>query len=410
MDVFIKQGMEKLLKDARIQDALEFLRNDHGRTVAEQKELALVPGAPNTEPEIRSPFFLKKMREYGLEDCAMDEVGNVFGYVRGDSAPLILMEGHLDTVFPLDVPLSIREENGRIYCPGIGDDTAALSKILSVVRAIRHAGLRPCGTLMLGGTVGEEGPGMSRGVRHLMSLGLPLQAYIAMETCWTRRITRGGVCCRRCEIVFHASGGHAWNDCQRPSAIHAAGRFMAAVASMELPDRSKTICNIGLVSGGTSVNSISAECSVHLDIRSVEESVRDDVLQKVLALAETAAADENSWKQQGERVSFTARHYNIKPGGDQPLDAAIVQIAAAATEAVGTAPDFMPPSSTNINFPLSMGIPCVCIGAGGDAGNLHSPDEWYAPEGSYTGAQKALLMLFACAGLKDCLPPLLQQK
>ena len=404
----IQKTFTVLLKDARIQKALEFLKSDHDNTIAEQKEIALVPGAPNTELEIRAPMYSEKLKKYGLEDVAIDEVGNTFGYVRvTGKGPIVVLEGHLDNVFPLEVPLSIREDNGRIYCPGIGDDTAALAKVLSVARAIAHAGLRPCGTLMLGGTVGEEAPGMSRGVRHLMATRSDIDVYIAMETCWTHRITRGGVCCRRCELIFRGPGGHAWNDCLRPSPISAAGRAVGAVAAMKLPEVPKTICNPGLINGGTTVNSIAAECSVHFDIRCTDEATRDAVCEQVIALAQKAADDENAARPEGGRITVAVRHYNIKPGGDQPLSAPIVQIAAEATRAVGVEPNFMPPSSTNINFPLAKGIPCVCIGAGGDGGNLHSPDEWYDPASSYTGAQKALLMLFACAGLEGVTEALL---
>jgi len=402
----IQLAFAALLADKRIQAALDFLKEDHDRMIAEQKEIALISGAPNTELEIRSPMYLEKLKKYGLVDVATDEVGNTFGYVRGGKGPLVLLEGHLDTVFPLDVPLTIREENGRIYCPGIGDDTAALAKILAVVRAIVHAGLKPCGTLMLGGTVGEEAPGMSRGVKHLMETRPDIDVYIAMETCWTRRITRGGICCRRCELIFRGPGGHAWNDHLRPSPISAAGRAVSAAAGIVLPQEPKTVCNPGLIQGGTTVNSIAAECSVHFDIRSTDEATRDAVCEQVIACAKKAVDEENSARREGGRITVEVRHYNIKPGGDQPLTAPIVQIAAEATKVVGVEPDFMPPSSTNINFPLAKGIPCVCIGAGGDGGNLHSPTEWYNPEGSYTGAQKALLMLFACAGLEGVTKPL----
>lgn len=163
----VPSTIRALLADTRIQAALDYLKDDHDRTIAELKEMVLVHGAPHTEPEVRSPMYRDKLARYGLEDCFIDEVGNAFGYVRGAGArPKILAEAHLDTVFPADTPLAVQEKDGVLHCPGIADDTAALAAQLSIIRAIRHAGLVPCGTFMMGGTVGEEAPGEARGVRR----------------------------------------------------------------------------------------------------------------------------------------------------------------------------------------------------------------------------------------------------
>lgn len=407
----IAETFTKLLADPKIQKAMDYLKQDHQHSIDEQKEIALIPGAPNTELEIRSPMMLRKIREYGLQDCSTDEVGNTFGYVRGQdaNAPLVVLEGHLDTVFDMDVPLAITEKDGVIYCPGIGDDTAAIARILSVVRAIRHAGLEPCGTLMIGGTVGEEAPGMSRGIRHLMATRSDIDVYIAMETCWTHRITRGGVCCRRLELTFTGLGGHAWSAYGLASAINAAGYAIANIAGIVPPTDPKTIINIGLAQGGTSVNSIAGNCVLHVDIRSISEKERDSITEKIVEAAKAGVATENGQRDGKGDIRLAVRAYNEKPGGDQSIDADIVQIAAAATEAVGVEPNFMPASSTNINFPLAKGIPCVCIGAGGDGKNMHSLDESYEPQDCYTAAQKALLMLFACAGLKGVCEPVMKK-
>jgi len=404
----VQEAFDALVANPAIQDALAFIKADHANMVAEQKEIALVPGAPHTEPEIRSPFFLEKLKNYGLKDCAIDEVGNTFGYVHGvRKAPLILMEGHLDTVFPMETPLAITEKDGRIYCPGIGDDTAALATLLCVIRAIRHAGLKPCGTLMLGGTVGEEGPGLSRGVRHLMDTRKEeIDAYVAIETCWTYRVTRGAVACRRFELTFKGPGGHAWNAFGLASPINAAGRAMASIADIVLPDTPKTIYNIGLMNGGTSVNSIANEATLHIDMRSIDMDARDALGARILDMAKTAVEAENAAHPEGGRITLDVRVYGEKPGGDQPADSLIVQIASGATSAVGVEPRLMGPASTNINFPLALGIPSVCIGAGGDAGKQHSLEEWFDPTDSYTGPQKCLLMLFAMAGLDGVSPAL----
>ncbi len=405
----VQAVFEKLLADENIQKALAFIKQDEEATNTEQKEMALISGAPFTELEIRSPMYLKKLQDYGLADCAIDEVGNTFGYVygnKGKKAPLVLMEGHLDTVFPIETPLAITEKDGRIYCPGIGDDTAALATLLCTIRAIRHANLKPCGTLMLGGTVGEEAPGLARGVIHLMETRNDIDAYIAIETCWTYRITTGGIACIRFECTFRGPGGHSWMAYGLPSPLNAAGRAIAAIADLVPPKDPKTICNVGLVQGGTSVNSIANETTIHIDVRSVSEEERDKLAATIVDCIEKAVVAENAAFPEGDRVTVNVRPYNSKPGGQTPHDSPISQVAWAATEAVGVEPRHLPPSSTNANFPIAKGIPALCIGAGGDGRGMHSLEEWYDPTDRYTGAQKCLLMLFALAGLDGVTEPL----
>ena len=408
----IKNAFARLLADPGIRKALAYIKDDHANMVKEQKEMAIIPGAPWSEPELRSPMYIEKLKEYGLVDCYTDEVANVFGFVRGTGqGPLILMEAHLDTVFPLETKLEVREEGSRIYCPGIGDDTAAMAALLCVIRAIRHAGLKPCGDLMLGGTVGEESPGEARGVIHLMeTLKDKIDAYIAVETCWTHRITKGAVACQRYEVTFKGPGGHSWNAFGLPSPLHAAGRAIAKIAEIAPPKDPKTTFTVGLINGGTSVNSIANETRMRVDMRSISTQELHTIGDVIAAMIHEAVAEENKRWSAAEGISVQIRPYNLKPGGDQPIEAAVVQIGAEATRAVGVEPKFLPPSSTNANFPIDLGIPALCIGAGGDAGNTHALDEWFDPTGSYDGPQKCLLMLFAMSGLSGVTQPLMPKR
>ena len=408
----IKDAFSRLLADPGIQKALAYIKNDHANMVEEQKEMTLVSGAPWSEAEIRSPMYIEKLKKYGLVDCYTDEVANVFGFVRGtEKAPLILMEAHLDTVFPLETELEIKMQGSRIYCPGIGDDTAAMATLLSVIRAIRHAGLKPCGTLMLGGTVGEESPGEARGVINLMdTLKDEIDAYIAVETCWTHRVTRGAVACQRYEVIFTGPGGHSWGAYGLPSPLHAAGRAIAKIADIVPPKTPKTVYNVGLINGGTSVNTIANETRMRVDMRSISTPELHKIGDIITAMIHEAVREENERKPAEKGISVHIRVYNVKPGGDQPIESDIVQIAAEATRAVGVEPKFLPPSSTNANFPIDLGIPALCIGAGGDSGGTHSLDEWFDPTGGYDGPQKCLLMLFAMAGLDGVTQPLLPDR
>lgn len=410
----LTEVFDALLADERIQKALAYLKDDQDAKTEEQKAMALISGAPNTEAEIRSPMYLEKLKRYGLADCSIDRVGNAFGFVPGKAPrPKVVLEAHLDTVFDPETELAVTEKDGRIYCPGIGDDTAGLACVLSVIRAIRHAGLTPVGSLMIGGVVGEEAPGHSRGVIELMETHKDIDAYVAVETCRTERITYAGIACRRLELVFRGPGGHSWMAYGLPSPLHAAGRAVGALAEVAPPTEPRTTLNVGTIEGGTSVNSIANKTVAHVDIRSVSDAVCDDYVELVRRIAERAAADENAAHPSrfphagdgSDRVSVRINTYCVKPGGSQDPESDIVQAAILATKAVGVDPVLFPPSSTNANFPIARGIPSLCMGAGGDGGNLHALDEWYDPTDSYTGAQKALLLAFALAGLEGVTQP-----
>ena len=174
----IHEAIDTLMATPAFQRALDFLEQDSARTVDELKAMAIIHGAPYKEHLQRSPMYKARLEACGAADCRIDEEGNVIGHVHGTGRrPQILIEAHLDTVFP-EAPLAVTKKEGFLYCPGISDDTASLACLLSPVRAIRHAGLKPAGELVFGGTVGEEGEGNLRGIR-------------------------------RCEYTFRAQGGTA---------------------------------------------------------------------------------------------------------------------------------------------------------------------------------------------------------
>ena len=403
----VPSTIRALLADTRIQAALDYLKDDHDRTIAELKEMVLVHGAPHTEPEVRSPMYRDKLARYGLEDCFIDEVGNAFGDVRGAGArPKILAEAHLDTVFPADTPLAVQEKDGVLHCPGIADDTAALAAQLSIIRAIRHAGLVPCGTFMMGGTVGEEAPGEARGVRALMASQTDLDAYLALEGGHMFDIIPGAVACKRQEIIVTGPGGHSWSDFGLASPINALGRAIARIADLHPVASPKTTYNVGLVSGGTSVNAIAHEARMHVDIRSTDTAERNKLEALIMDQIRLAVDEENA-AHPGAPLHLANRPYGDKPGGEMPADHLIVRAALAATEAVGIHAELLPPASTNANFPISAGIPALCLNISGKCANIHSLEEWYDPTDSYLGAQETLLLLFALGGLAGVTEPLL---
>ncbi len=404
----LEKTMAALLGDEGVRKALAFLRDDEDRKRAELKEMVLVSGAPHTETQVRSPMFLGRLEACGLEDCFTDAVGNVFGFVRGRESSRVLVEAHMDTVFGPEIPLVLtEEEDGLLRCPGIADNTASMATELSLIRAIRACGLVPVKTLMLGGTVGEEAPGEARGVRHLMETQGDLAAYLCLDSGHDFDIIRGAVSCKRHEITLKGPGGHSWNNWGRVNPVHALGRAIAMIADIEPAQTPKTTYNVGLAAGGTSVNAIASKASMHVDIRSLDNVEKVRLEARILDCVRQAVEEENRRHPASEPLTVEDRPYGDKPGGSVPEDSVIVQAALLSAHVVDVPRKVCAPSSTNANFPISAGIPALCVNCNGRCGNMHAPDEWYDPKDSWKGAQALLLLVFALAGLEGVTEPLL---
>ena len=407
VDPAIKAVFDRLLAEPGIRKALAFIGEDHGRKVAELKEMTLVHGAPFKEREKRSPMFKEKLEQHGATDCFIDTHDNAFGFVRGGTGPVVVVEAHLDTVFPPETPLAVTEKDNRIYCPGVGDDTAGLANVLALLRAIRHAGLEPVGSLMLGGTAGEEGEGDIRGIKGLLDDHKDIAAVVSVEPGGTGNIVVGAVGSRRYEVIFRGPGGHSWSRYGLPSPIHAMGRAIAKMADIDPASNPKTTYTVGTVTGGTSVNSIALEARMKLDMRSVSMDSLAELEKTMFAVIEKAVAEENAFrKPSGEKITVEMRKIGDRPAGEQSCHAPIVQALWSAIGAVGVEPRLFPPSSTNANAAISRNLPGVVLRTGGDTGGEHALEEWFDPRGSEQGVKTSLLLAFALAGLKGVTEPI----
>lgn len=407
-DPIVTETLNKLLANPAFQKAMAFLKDDEKNTFEELKKMVVVPGAPFTEHLQRSPMYKELLEKYGAADCAIDKEGNVLGYVygTGDKRPEILVEGHLDTVFAEDTPLAVTEKDGRYYCPGIGDDTSSLACDLSILRAIKHAGLKPVGTLIFGGTVGEEGEGNARGIRFLMRNNKEIDTVISVENHGAGYLCLAGCGIRRYEFEFTGPGGHSWRDYGIPNPIHAMGRAIAKIAELTPPRNPRATFSVGIVNGGTTVNSLPAKASMKIDMRSVDPVELTRLASAVQSLVEEAVAEENlKWKTE-QRVTFSMKTIGDKPAGHLEEDSITAQTVIAATEALGLKLQPVGASSTNQNIPVSMGVPALVVGAGGDSKGAHTLNESYDPKGAHKAAQRILLLLFALAGLDGVTKPL----
>jgi tripeptide aminopeptidase len=398
--------LSQLYEHAPARRARDWLYAHDAATVAEQIELTRIAAPPFGE-EVRGAELLRRFEAIGLEDTHRDAIGNVFGRLPGTSGVdgAVLLIAHLDTVFPADTSLEVRHEpDGRILAPGITDNSRGLAGMLALARALVAAGLRMRRPLYFVGSVGEEGLGDLRGVKHIFAEGSrwrAASAVVALDGTGLNRIVTRGAGSRRLRVRLHGPGGHSWSDWGIVNPAHALGAVIAAVAALPLPAEPKTTLTVARIGGGKSVNAIPEEAWMELDLRSEGAAALVQVERAVRQRLDAAVAVEN--QRAGAQNRRPALVSEVEIIGDRPPgaiapDAELLSIARAATGLIGTDAEEIS-SSTDANVPMAAGIPALTLGCGGDGGGIHTRAEWYLNENGALGLERCLWVTLAAAGL-----------
>ena len=400
----------KIRHSPQVKQGLDFIKNDDANTLAEQKILVAIPAPPFKE-KVRGDYYRTHLEALGLQDVKVDSEGNVYGIRRGNGrGPKIFVEAHLDTVFPEGTNTQPVEREGKIFAPGISDNTRGLAALLSVLRAFQATDIHTVGDIIFCGTVGEEGLGNLRGMKAFFREHRDIAASVDIDGTSVTRITFLGTGSHRYEVRFHGPGGHSFGDFGTPSAIHAMGRAIAKIADVQTPRHPKTTFTVGTVSGGTSVNAIAADARMFLDIRSNGQEELLNAESKILPLLQRAVDEENARWNSDKKVTVEVKLVGDRPAGSQSPNSRIVQVSWLATEAIGQQPELSSASSTNANLPISIGVPAVTLGSGGEGGLSHAPGEWFVPKDAYLGPQKIFLTLLGLAGIDGVTAPLVKRK
>lgn len=402
----VREQFEKMAGHAKVKAALDFIKGDEARTLAEQKQIVGIEAPPFKE-QARARDYLRRFTELGIGHARIDGEGNVIVVRPGTGqGPRLVISAHLDTVFPAGTDLTIKEKDGRLYAPGIGDDTRGLVEMLTMARALKGADIHTTGDIWFVATVGEEALGNLRGVRALFREHRDLDGFISIDGNQPGRITYLAVGSHRYRVTYKGPGGHSFSAFGMPSAVHALGRAITKVADLRTPSDPKTTFTVGTVAGGTSVNVIASEATMELDMRSVRMPQLLEVEKAVMSALKEAAAEENArWGSQA--ISVDVQIVGQRPAGAQRPDSPIIQAGMLALRAVGLDPVLEQPGSTDANMPISLGIPAMAVGRGGANGRVHSIEEWFDPKDAYLGPQKTLLTMLALVGLEGVSKPLL---
>ncbi len=386
--------------------ALAVIDRDHDRLIEEIITLTEIPAPPFKE-ERRAKAYLGMLQATGaLTDLEIDAEGNAMGLWKGTGgaeAPLIAIAAHLDTVFPEGTDVTVKRDGTRLSAPGIGDDTRSLAVLLAMIRAMKEAGVQTRSDILFIGNVGEEGQGDLRGVKYLFQKGKykdRIRLFISVDGAGGgANITHGGVGSRRYRVTFKGPGGHSYGAFGLVSPAFAQAGAMQRFGRLTVPQKPKTTYSVGVVGGGTSVNSIPFETFMEIDMRSESREELRKLDEAFLSIINEAVQEENKARSTAQGpITADITLIGDRPSGETPITSPLVETAAASIRAAGGRPTYSW-SSTDSNIPISMGIPAITIDSGGRGGRAHALDEWISVDKvpSLRGIEIALATLLTLA-------------
>jgi tripeptide aminopeptidase len=403
----LQEEVARLAGSFEIRAAFERFRSQEPQFALWQMEATRIAAPPFGEAA-RASWLADRFRELGLIDVQVDEVGNVFGVRPGYGRRLVALSAHIDTVFPAATPLHIRQEGSRLYGPGVSDNGAGIAALLAVASILGGAKISHALPFLFIGNVGEEGEGDLRGMRHVFATPRWRDAIaynVIVDGAGADTIVAEALGSRRFEVIVRGPGGHSWSDFGTPNPIIALSRTIEAFSRTLVPASPKTTFNVGVVRGGTSVNSIPESASMRVDIRSTSMS-EIDRLERALrgALDQAVAAENRGTAQQSARkpqvVQSEVVEIGNRPAGELAPDARLFKVIRAVDAQLGNTAQVQR-ASTDANIPLSLGREAIAIGGGGSGGGAHTLQEWFDCNGRELGLKRILLTMLTLAGIGE---------
>jgi tripeptide aminopeptidase len=405
----------QLAAQRRVHQAFRWLHLHDGLLLDWQRAIVRIPAPPFGE-QARATWLLAQFEAMGLAEPGRDEEGNVYGLLRaaqataaGNQARALVISAHLDTVFPAGTPIDPLVEGGRLIAPGACDNAAGVTGLLAIASALMDAAITlPCPVLFVG-NVGEEGEGDLRGMRYLYQRSCwrgRIAAHIVLDGAGHEVAVTEALGSRRFLATVTGPGGHSWTDAGAPNPIAILSRAIAALPPAEASSSSsssaapRTTWNVGTIEGGSSINAIPEQATARFDLRSTspEELVALEVaLYRAIEDAVLAANAAAAPRRNGSApAAFAITRIGDRPAGRLAEGATLYEDLLAVDRHLGirTEPRI---ASTDANIPLSLGVPALSIGAGGDGGGIHTRQEWYDPTHRELALKRILLLVLLTA-------------
>ncbi len=392
----------QIAADRRVHQAFQWLHLQEQRILQWQADLVAVPAPPFGERP-RAEWLCERFRELGLKNPYLDEVGNAIAALPGKAADAkkVLLSAHVDTVFPPGTPIGVVRDGTRLSAPGACDNGAGVAAMLAIAAAMKQAGLTTECDVVFIGNVGEEGEGDLRGVRHVYRADgagrEAIAAHIVLDGAGHESAVTHALGSQRHLVTITGPGGHSWTDAGRPNPIVLLSRAIQRFSAVAVPDIPRTSMNVGTIEGGTAVNAIPERAAARFDLRSTdpEQLVRLEV--ELHRAVEDVVMEANRQRGEAGAVRYRIDKIGDRPAGRLPAGAELMALVEAVDRHLGIRTD-MRLASTDANIPLSLGVPAVSIGGGGEGGGIHTHGEWYDARGRDLGLRRILLLLLAAAG------------
>src|SRR5229473_3310209 len=386
----VLEEVARLAGSPEARAAFDRFRSQESQFAQWQMEATRVAAPPFGEVA-RGLWLAERFRDLGLTGVQVDEVGNVFGVRPGYGSRFVALSAHIDTVFPAATPLNIRQEGSRLYGPGVADNGAGIAAMLAVAEALQTTRIPHPLPFVFIGNVGEEGEGDLRGMRHVFATPRWKNAIaysIVVDGAGSDTVVAEALGSRRFEVIVRGPGGHSWSDFGAPNAIVILAKAIDTFTATTVPDTPKTTFNIGVIRGGTSVNSIPESASMKIDIRSTSMTEMER-LEQTLRLALNRAIEDQTMESQMRSPSHASttqkRPAGVscevvvignRPAGELQAGARIFQVMRAVDAQLSNAAQVQR-ASTDANIPLSLGLEAIAIGGGGSGGGAHTLQEWF---------------------------------
>jgi acetylornithine deacetylase/succinyl-diaminopimelate desuccinylase-like protein len=400
----MQQEIARLASLPEVRSAMEWFRDQEAQFTRWQLQVAGIAAPPFGEAA-RADWLVRQFAALGLGFVERDDLGNVFGSPAAVGASCISVSAHLDTVFPAGTPLDARQQGRKLYGPSVSDNAAGITALLAVAAAVVRFGISATASLLFIGNVGEEGEGDLRGMRSIFSDSQwkdSITASVVIDGAGTDTIVAEALGSRRFEVTLRGPGGHSWSDFGAPNPIVALSRAIHLFSQTRVSPSPKTTFNIGVVRGGTSVNSIPESASMRVDIRSTSAFEIERLELELRSAVDQAIEEEEIRCGKNHNSASPALEPEIvsigtRPGGELQPNARILQVARAVDAHLGNTAKVQR-ASTDANIPISLGREAIAIGAGGAGGGAHTLHEWFDATGREFGLQRILLMVLALAG------------
>src|SRR5580698_2406296 len=383
----VQQDVARLAASPEVRSAYNWLRTQEPQLAQWQMEMARIPAPPFGE-SARAAWLAERFREVGLDDVRIDDVGNVFGTHPGFGRRYLALSAHIDTVFPANTPLNIRQQGSRIYGPGVSDNGAGVAALLGIASLLRTVRIRHALPFVFIGNVGEEGEGDLRGMRHIFSTPRwkdSIAYSLVLDGAGADTIVAEALGSRRFEVIVRGPGGHSWSDFGAPNPIVVLARAIRAFSQASVP----------------------ASASMRVDIRSTSMAEMERLeasLRRELELAveeETIASERrNPSPRRSVALNYEIVAIGNRPAGELAPDARMLKVIRAVDAHLGNAAQIQR-ASTDANIPLSLAREAIAIGGGGSGGGAHTLQEWFDCSGRQLSLKRILLTLLALAGVGE---------